>query len=167
MSGPGPRAPEDAKVDPPAPEDVEVGPRVPEEMRVAYPAPEDAEVAPPAPEDVEVAPQASQDVEVASPRSQPWRKMDSRRPSYTGSIKRSPELKMLGERFVGMFAYIADRMTSCEFVTDAMTLLVHLITLLRRKKVYLPPIDRDTVVRKHHTENYWHCIACDMKNDKK
>ena len=71
---------------------------------------------------------------------------------------------MLGERFVGMFAYIADRMTSCDFVTDAMTLLVHLITLLRRKKVCLPPIGRDTVVRKHHTEDDWHRIACDMKN---
>ena len=79
--------------------------------------------------------------------------------------KRSPELKMLGDKFKGMIAYLADRMTSLESAREAMVLLAHMITFLRRKMLVLPEFDEQSPVHDHHDEVEWSQLASKVKDE--
>ena len=76
---------------------------------------------------------------------------------------RKPEVKVLGKRFISMFAHIADRMTSMKSIRDAMTLLAYIIVLLRRDEIYLPAFDVNSTVRYHHDDLEWSRHATEMK----
>ena len=84
---------------------------------------------------------------------------------WVTSKDRPEEVKNLGDRFVHMFAHIADRVTSMESVRDAMTLLLYMIDLLNRDQVKLRAFDLNSPVCKHHNKLEWFRYARELKRD--
>ena len=68
------------------------------------------------------------------------------------------------DRFVHMFAYIANWVMSMESVRGAMTVSWYMVDLLGRHQVKLCVFDLTSPVCKHHTELEWFCHARKSKN---
>ena len=83
---------------------------------------------------------------------------------WVSSKDQTPEVKNLGERFVNMFAHVADRVTSMESVRDAMTLLVYAIVLLGRDKIKLPMFSLNSPVHQHYNDCEWSLCAAEVKH---
>ena len=82
---------------------------------------------------------------------------------WVTSKDRLPEVKNLGKPFENIFRHVADRMTTLDSVTDAMSLLCYVIVLLRRDKIKLPGFDETSPVPKHHSRLPWSCWAEEVK----
>jgi hypothetical protein len=73
-------------------------------------------------------------------------------------------VKNTGERFVNIFAHVADRVTPIESGRDVMTLLACVIMLLGRDKIGLPIFSLNSPVHNHHNDCEWSLCAAEVKH---